>query len=147
MKGLVDIDSSVNSGSEYQSNSSSGPRKDQSQGFSSKENQDKKKRPPNKSDHKRRLPSSISPNQVATKRNRRTEENNEQILARGSRPGPAVERPLQSSLIQPGRSSSYNMREKRPGKPVPNLQKEQYKPKRDQSGPEETSQGDQVPTA
>ncbi|GFV33767.1 uncharacterized protein TNCV_4568821 [Trichonephila clavipes] len=61
------------------------------------------------SDHKRRLPSSISMNQVATKRNRQTEENNGQVLARGSRRDPAEERPLQSSRIQPGRSSPYNL--------------------------------------
>ncbi|GFS99151.1 hypothetical protein TNCV_822661 [Trichonephila clavipes] len=36
--------------------------------------------------------------------------------------------------------------ENKPGKLVPYLQAEQYKTRRDQSGPEETSQGDQVPT-
>ncbi|GFY61547.1 uncharacterized protein TNIN_414931 [Trichonephila inaurata madagascariensis] len=74
------------------------------------ENQDREGRPPNRSDHKRGLLSSISSNQVVRKRNRRTEENNGQVLSRGSRLGPAEERPLQSSRIQPGGSSSYNLK-------------------------------------
>ncbi|GFX90182.1 hypothetical protein TNCV_2449571 [Trichonephila clavipes] len=57
-------------------------------------------RQPNRSDHKRGLPSSISSNLLARKRNRRME-NNGQVLARGSEPDPAEERPLQSSRIQP----------------------------------------------
>ncbi|GFV96614.1 hypothetical protein TNCV_3387081 [Trichonephila clavipes] len=71
------------------------------------ENKDMKRRPPNRNKHKRRLLSSISSNQQAKIRNRKMEENNGQVPARGSRPG---ERPLQSSRMQQGISSPYCLR-------------------------------------
>ncbi|GFS37119.1 hypothetical protein TNIN_99311 [Trichonephila inaurata madagascariensis] len=63
------------------------------------ENQDRKRRPPIKSNHKKRLPSFFSLYQIARKRNKRMEENYGQVPARGSRPGPTEQRPLQSSRI------------------------------------------------
>ncbi|GFU55553.1 hypothetical protein TNCV_4339481 [Trichonephila clavipes] len=68
-------------------------------------NRDRKRRPPNKDSHKRRLPTST--NQQVKKRAR--EENNGQVTARSPRHGPNEERPLQLNQIQPGRSNQYNI--------------------------------------
>ncbi|GFS79639.1 hypothetical protein TNCV_4241131 [Trichonephila clavipes] len=52
-------------------------------------NRDRKRRPPNRDSHKRRLPSSTSSNQQVKKRDR--EENNGQVTARSPRHAPAEE--------------------------------------------------------
>ncbi|GFT82338.1 integrase catalytic domain-containing protein [Trichonephila clavipes] len=66
--------------------------------------------PPNRNNLKRRLPSSNLSNQQAKQRGRWTEENNGQVPAASSRPGPAEESLLQPSPIQQGRSSAYYLR-------------------------------------
>ncbi|GFU82031.1 uncharacterized protein TNCV_517111 [Trichonephila clavipes] len=66
---------------------------------------DRKRRPPIREDHKRRLMSSTASTEPVTKRGRRTEQNFGHIPGGGSRPGPEEERPLQSSRIQQGKSS------------------------------------------
>ncbi|GFY22186.1 hypothetical protein TNCV_3298291 [Trichonephila clavipes] len=83
------------------------------------------KRPPIREAHKRQLTSSSASTKQVKKRVRKTKENFEQVPAENSRP---------------------ETEETSPGKPVPDLQEDQCKPRRDQSGPEETNSVDQART-
>ncbi|GFT25128.1 hypothetical protein TNCV_180241 [Trichonephila clavipes] len=101
-EGVVDVDSSVSSGSEYQSNSleESRPRLDRSQGFRSSESGERQLK---------------IQGQVQKK-------------GRFSQAGSSKE--VQAHITSEAEETS-------PGKPVSDLQEDQYKPRRDQSDSEE----------